>query len=105
MPRDIANPGQAHAEILLSDVSVRITRHTLPPGATTGVHTHECDYVVVPVRGGTVRVERGTDSSDFTMAIGVPYARELGVTHSLVNVSDSEIVFVELEYLSFPDGP
>jgi hypothetical protein len=38
------------------------------------------------------------------MAIGVPYVRESGVTHSLVNVSESEIVFVELEYLSGPGG-
>lgn len=99
MAQEDVNPTDARVERLFSDERVRITRHTLPPGATTGVHTHECDYVVIPVRGGTLRVWNEAGSTEFTMTPGDPYARALGSTHSLVNVSGSEIEFVELEYL------
>lgn len=99
MPHEEARLERGHAEMLFVDASVRITRHTLPPGATTGVHTHECDYVVIPVQGGTVRIERGTESSDFVMTAGEAYKRGPGATHALANVSESVIVFVEFEYL------
>ena len=102
MPHEKSTPTPSRSELLFADDTVRITRHSLLPGATTGVHTHECDYVVMPVHGGVVRVERGVESSEFMMSAGAPYSRESGVTHSLVNVSKSEIVFVELEYLSAP---
>lgn len=102
MPHEESSSEAAQPELLFTDDSVRITRHSLVPRATTGVHTHEYDYVVIPVHGGVVRVERGAESTEFMMTAGAPYVRESGVTHSLVNVSESEIVFVELEYLQAP---
>jgi len=89
----------AISKLLFHDSAVRITRHTLLPGCTTGVHTHDHDYVVVPLREGTVLVESSSEVASFTMSRAEPYWRKSGVTHSLTNDSDMTIEFVELEYL------
>jgi quercetin dioxygenase-like cupin family protein len=87
------------SDLLFVDGVVRISRHTLLPGSSTGVHTHDHDYVVVPLRGGTILVESGSEVTPFTMSRKEPYSRQSGVTHSLTNDSDTTIEFVELEYL------
>ncbi|MDF2443904.1 MAG: beta-alanine degradation protein BauB [Subtercola sp.] len=77
---------------------VRITRWTLEPGESTGPHTHELDYVVVPVIGGT-QVVTGPDGDVLTREIvtGQAYFREAGATHSVHNGGSETLVFVETE--------
>jgi len=91
-------PNGQSLEIFL-DSTTRVTRHTLLPGESTGGHSHEFDYVVCPILGGTVLVDTETSSFEFTLTTREPYARESGVTHSLTNISDSTIDFFEVEYL------
>jgi len=77
----------------------RVTRHRLAPGAHTGFHRHEYDYVVVPVTDGRMRiVEAGKDLfSD--LSSGVAYFRPAGAEHDVFNDSDLELVFVEVELI------
>ena len=89
--------GQSVEIFLVS--TARVTRHVLLPGHSTGSHSHEFDYVVVPILGGTVMVDTDTSSFEFTLTTREPYVRESGVTHSLTNISDSTIDFFEVEYL------
>ena len=84
---------------LFHDTLSRVTRVTLLPGETTGLHTHPHDYVVIPVRGGTVTVEDSEGSRPFVMTSQQSYRREAGVTHSLTNSSEDAIEFFEVEYV------
>jgi quercetin dioxygenase-like cupin family protein len=76
----------------------RVTQWRMPPGTSTGQHVHEFDYVVLPTIGGTVTVTApGAKPVHATMVEGEPYFRNAGVEHEVENLTDSEIVFVELE--------
>lgn len=89
-----------HSETLYSDERIRISRFTLAPGTTTGAHTHEFDYVVAPIRGGTVTIESDGNLSEFDLVAKAPYQRSRGTHHSLTNRTRETIEFVEIEYLT-----
>lgn len=77
---------------------VRVTEWRFAPGAATGWHRHEYDYVVVPMTTGTLRlVGPGGATSEAQLTAGVPYYREAGVEHDVINASPHEFVFVETE--------
>jgi quercetin dioxygenase-like cupin family protein len=88
------------SDTLYSDEQVRISRFTLAPGTTTGSHTHEFDYVVAPIRGGTVTIESDGNLSEFELVAKNPYQRSRGVHHSLTNRTRETIDFLEIEYLT-----
>ena len=75
----------------------RVTRYRLPPGATTGAHRHEYDYVIVPVTSGRLRVVANGQEIFADLASGVSYARPAGVEHEVFNAGTAEMIFVEVE--------
>ena len=78
----------------------RVTRHRLAPGAHTGFHRHEYDYIVVPVTGGRMRILDAHGKESFAeLAAGVAYFRPVGVEHDVFNGGDRELVFVEVELI------
>jgi beta-alanine degradation protein BauB len=77
----------------------RVTRHRLAPGAHTGFHRHEYDYVVVPVTGGRMRIVEGGKQSFSELSSGVAYFRPAGAEHDVFNDIDRELVFVEIELI------
>jgi len=79
---------------------VRVTERRLLPGESTGHHIHEYDYVVVPLTGGELTiVDAASNSTKFPTDAGGAYAREKGVEHDVINLSDQEIRFTEIELL------
>lgn len=77
---------------------LRVTEWRFAPGAATGWHRHAHDYVVVPMTTGRLLLEEpGGASRNAQLTTGVSYAREAGVEHDVVNDSDSEFVFIEIE--------
>ncbi len=77
---------------------VRVTKWSFAPGAETGWHEHEMDYVVVPLIDGEVRIEAPDGStSTVEMKAGGSYAREVGVNHNVINAGSSDFAFVEVE--------
>jgi hypothetical protein len=50
--------GRATATLLIDNDRVRVTRWRFAPGAATGWHTHEDDYVIVPLTDGTLKLSR-----------------------------------------------
>jgi len=83
----------------IDNVRARVTRHRLAPGAHTGVHRHEHDYIVVPISGGRMRAVEGTRDVFAELTAGVSYFRPAGVEHDVFNDADQELVFVEVELL------
>ena len=75
----------------------RVTRYRLAPGATTGAHRHEYDYVIVPVTSGRLRVVSNGHEVLADLASGISYARPAGVEHEVFNAGAAEMIFVEVE--------
>ena len=77
---------------------VRVTEWRLAPGAATGHHTHEMDYVIVPITSGEMTIF-GPDGgrSKAPITTGQSYFRKAGVEHDVLNETASEIVFLEIE--------
>ena len=79
---------------------VRVTEWRLPPGEATGHHTHQYDYVVVPLTGGKLTiVDPAGNSTKTATEMGGAYARQKGVEHNVFNLSKKEIRFTEIELL------
>ena len=77
---------------------VRVTEWAFEPGAATGWHRHEFDYVITPVLGGTVEIEDAAGKrTPFEMVPGVSYFRRAGVEHDVINGPGGELRFVEVE--------
>ncbi|NLS09592.1 cupin domain-containing protein [Nesterenkonia sp. MY13] len=87
----------AIATVQLDNEKVRVTEWRFPPGTQTGTHTHEMDYVVVPTTTGTLQVHTPEGVSDNVLTAGQSYTRSAGTTHNVVNTSDTECAFVEIE--------
>ncbi|MBS37901.1 MAG: cupin [Thiotrichales bacterium] len=76
----------------------RVTQWRFAPGAATGFHRHEYDYVIVPVTTGTLKLIGPDGEESFAeLAGGVSYFRNAGVEHDVINANDFEFVFVEVE--------
>ena len=80
--------------------SVRVTEWRFAPGAATGWHRHEFDYVVVPMTTGKLLLKEGDGERYAELTAGVSYSREVGVEHNVINANDYEFVFVEVEMKS-----
>ena len=89
---------KAVASELIDEARVRVTRYDFAPGAQTGWHRHEFDYVIVAITDCTMRIE-GRDGSHFEARVGAgdAYRRNHGVEHNVTNGGESPMSFVEVE--------
>ena len=89
---------QAVPMVQIDNERVRVTEWRFAPGAETGFHVHEMDYVVVPSADGRLKlVSPEGEESYADMKRGASYFRKAGVHHNVVNASDGEYAFVEIE--------
>jgi len=91
---------KAAPNVHISEPHVRVTEWRFAPGAETGWHRHEADYVVVPLADGDLLLEEpGGSSRTTTLKRHVPYARREGVEHNVVNANPFDFAFIEIEHL------
>ncbi len=84
--------------VQIDEDRLRVTEWRFAPGAETGWHRHEMDYVVVPMTTGQLTLEEPggvTRTADLTA--GISYNRDAGVEHNVINANPFEFVFVEVE--------
>ena len=90
---------QATSTVLIDNDRTRVTEWRFAPGASTGWHRHEFDYVVVPMLDGKLELSTGGDDRQIAeLTTGVAYFRQVGVEHDVKNVNDFEYAFVEVEF-------
>jgi quercetin dioxygenase-like cupin family protein len=90
--------GKAKSKLFIDNDRVRVTEWRFAPGAATGWHRHEHDYVVVPMTTGRLRLQNADGSDVYAeLQTGVPYARKAGVEHDVINPDEHEFVFIEIE--------
>ena len=91
----------ASPHVMVDDGRIRVTRWHFEAGASTGMHTHEFDYVVVPITGGNFTITQSDDSTVAMLQVpGQSYSRSVGVTHDVTNAGHEVAVFVEIELLT-----
>jgi quercetin dioxygenase-like cupin family protein len=90
------DPG-AVATVRIDNERVRVTEWRFAPGATTGLHRHEHDYVVVPLSTGRLGSTGPAGESVAELVTGLPYFRPAGVEHDVRNVNAFEFAFIEIE--------
>lgn len=81
----------------VDNVRFIVTEWRFAPGAHTGWHRHAHDYVVVPLTTGRLLLETADGPSNADLTAGVSYARQAGIEHDVINDSDDEFVFIEIE--------
>jgi beta-alanine degradation protein BauB len=89
---------RAKAKTFIDNERVRVTEWRFAPGAATGWHRHEMDYLVVPMLDGELELI-GPDGkrTRAPLSKGVPYFRNAGVEHDVINANAFEFAFVEIE--------
>ena len=81
----------------IDNARVIVTEWRFAPGAETGWHRHEHDYVVCPATNGTLLLETPDGNVKAELEVGQPYFRNEGVEHNVINAGDGELVFIEIE--------
>ena len=88
---------QATAAVQIDNERVTVTEWKFAPGAETGWHRHQYDYVVVPQTSGTLRLVTKDGDNESVLTSGKSYFRKAGVEHNVINASGGEFVFIEIE--------
>ena len=99
--RNNPNSDPAVPTVMIDNDRVRVTEWRFKKrDDNTGWHRHEYDYVIVPLFDGNLAIDTGSgDLTDARLRHGVPYFREKGVEHDVINANDFECAFVEIELL------
>jgi len=94
-------PGTATASVLIENARTRVTEWRFAGrGDNTGWHRHAYDYLVVPTSDGTLEIKDAEGRiTKAELKAGVPYFREKYVEHDVMNGTDEEYAFVEIEFL------
>ncbi len=91
---------RAAVHVQVDEPWARVTEYRFAPQAETGWHRHEHDYVVVPLMDGRLRLEEAGGSVRVAeLRRHVSYTRRAGIEHNVVNASDGEFAFLEVELL------
>jgi quercetin dioxygenase-like cupin family protein len=88
---------QAQARLVEDNDRVAIREWRFAPGAETGWHVHDRDYVVVYRTRAAHLVETLEGGIMVDAAEGHSYFRRKGVEHNVVNVGSDDVVLMEIE--------
>jgi quercetin dioxygenase-like cupin family protein len=89
----------AQPTVQIDNARTRVTEWRFSPGAATGFHTHEFDYVIVPGTTGALKIIDAQGAETIAqLTAGTSYFRNAGVAHDVINANDHEFVFVEVEF-------
>jgi beta-alanine degradation protein BauB len=87
----------AKSVVHIDNERVTVTEWRFAADESTGWHRHAHDYVVVPLMDGKLKLVTSTGESLAEMKKGVPYFRNEGVEHDVVNASGGDYAFIEIE--------
>jgi quercetin dioxygenase-like cupin family protein len=90
--------GTATATRQVDNERTIITEWRFRPGDNTGWHRHGYDYAVVPLSDGTLTIRTGDGETTAELKHGQTYFRKAGVEHDVINASDRDFAFVEIEF-------
>tara|TARA_B110000263_G_scaffold51329_1_gene42969 strand:- start:1377 stop:1709 length:333 start_codon:yes stop_codon:yes gene_type:complete len=92
---------QSNSEVLLENVSTRITYHHIKPGQETGWHRHSKNYVAYHLKSGElIHQDSNGSGGKIKSELGKAnfYDVGKGFDHNAINVGDDDIIALEIEY-------
>jgi quercetin dioxygenase-like cupin family protein len=89
--------GSAKAIVHIDNERVIVTEYRFARGDSTGWHRHGHDYVIVPLLDGQLKIVSSAGESIAEMKAGAPYFRNEGVEHDVINATDGDYAFIEIE--------
>lgn len=93
---DKSKTAQPHLKI--DNERTRVIEWRFAPGAATGHHRHEYDYVIVPLTTGKLKIVHPDGSETISeLVTGEPYFRFAGVEHDVINANEHDFAFMEVE--------
>ena len=85
--------------LLFEDQKTKITSWRFDPGAETGWHLHNFDYVTIQKSGGRLKLESEDGEVKFiTYQKDKTDSYKAPVKHNATNVSNEEVRVIEIEY-------
>jgi hypothetical protein len=91
---------RAKGLVKIDEPNVRVTEYRFAPGAETGWHRHDADYVVIPLVDGELLLEEpGGAARTLRLEAYEPYARYEGVEHNVVNANAYDYRVLQVEIL------
>ena len=98
---DASKGASALPTLFIDNPRTRVTEWRFKKrGDDTGWHKHDYDYVVVPLFDGFLEIDTGDgEITRAPMQNGIPYFREAGVEHNVMNGNDFECAFIEVEFM------
>lgn len=94
-----ASRPQAIPNVQIYNDRVIVTEWRFPPGAESGWQIQSHKYIVIPRTHGTLQLETHEGPKTVQLHAGQSYARHIGVQHNVINPTNNEIVFIEVEVL------
>ena len=90
----------ANAKILIDNDKVKITEWSFDVGDSTGHHTHEHNYIVIPMLDGELKLLDNDNKETISkLTKGGAYYREKGVEHNVFNNNNFPYSFIEIELI------
>ena len=89
--------GTAKSIVHIENDRVIVTEWRFARGDSTGWHRHGHDYVVVPLMDGKLKLVTNDGDTTADMKKGAPYFRPEGVEHDVINATDGDYAFIEVE--------
>ena len=84
--------------LLLDDEKLRVTLFGFDAGQETGWHVHEYDYVITAVTDCFMMLQHPDGRQTISeVPAGNAYSRDAGVSHNVINTSDQQMSFIEIE--------
>ena len=76
---------------------VRVIEWRLGPGASTRPRRHTCDFVLVPLTKGKLRIVRAEGESSVEITPGASVLRTAPLEHDVINEGNASLAFIEIE--------
>ena len=86
-------------KVLLENNVFKITKWEFLPNQETGWHTHEMDYVVMPLRDGKLKIVSDDLSVNIVSVFtDNPYFKKAGIHHNVISDNEDYFSFLEMEF-------
>ena len=83
---------------LINNNNVKVTKFFLASKEETGFHLHKYNYVIIPITSGELTIiDKNKVKTKSIIKKGEPYYKDLGVEHNVINETNSDIIFIEVE--------
>jgi len=95
--QDLVQTAGKNAKVVLDNADVRVIELNMPPGASTGMHEHKTDQLVVFLTGGTAKQTMADGKSKELTRKAGDVAWSEPVTHDTKNESKAAVRTLVIE--------